>query len=268
MPELPEVETVVQGIRPHLEGRTITKVHVNWPKALIPASARQSLVGRSIKTVSRRAKFIVLDLDEGALLVHLRMTGRLYLHAPDPAHVNYVTVALSLDDESRLTFQDTRKFGRFVLVDDAAVALEHLGPEPLSGAFSAKQFTAMLRTRKRQIKPLLLDQGFLAGLGNIYVDEALFVSGIHPLSIANQIPEDRIVRLHRSIRRILRESIERQGTTVLTFVHGDNRSGEYQHKLKVYGRKGEACVKCKNPIHKIVVGQRGTHFCAVCQPVF
>jgi formamidopyrimidine-DNA glycosylase len=152
--------------------------------------------------------------------------------------------------------------------DDPEELLAHIGPEPLSEQFTPQVFHKMLRSKNRLLKPLLLDQTFLAGLGNIYVDEALFQAGIQPLSIASSIPRDRSNRLHSAIQSILIDSIKAQGTTVLNFSHGDNQSGTYQAALQVYGRKDQPCLVCDTPITKIKVGQRGTHFCSECQKLF
>lgn len=265
MPELPEVETVARGLRPKIVGETIQQVERFWSKALIPDNAIDDLVGRKIIEVDRRAKFIQIHLDEGVLLVHLRMTGRLTTLEPLEDQARRVTVRLAFQTGNSLYFMDTRKFGRMILAHRPEDALPDLGPEPLSRGFTGKRFLEMLKQRSRQIKPLLLDQAFLAGLGNIYADEVLLRARIHPLSTAASIPVENILALHRAIRKVLRDSIRYQGTTVLSFVHGDDESGSYQDQLRIYGHKDEPCPECGTPIEKITVGQRGTHFCPNCQ---
>jgi len=261
MPELPEVETVARGLQSTIVGETIQDVEVIWDKALICDDPYDHLVGKTILAVGRRAKFIIIDLDQGALLVHLRMTGKLTPVFPE----KHVTVILHFATGSSLHFQDTRKFGRMEYVEDPVAHLAHLGPEPLSAAFSSEMLRNMLKARKRLVKPLLLDQTFLAGMGNIYVDEALFHAGIHPLSLASSIPAKKADRLHTAIRGILSASIEAQGTTIINFSHGENNSGTYQAALQVYGRKDQPCLICQTAVKKITVGQRGTHFCPRCQ---
>ncbi len=264
MPELPEVETVVRGLQQTIVGETIIDIEAPWEKALNPDDAYDSVVGKTIQSVSRRAKFIIIELEVGALVVHLRMTGKLTPVFPE----KYITVILHFRSGQALYFQDMRKFGRMVFTKDPADLLGHLGPEPLSADFTLMVFMQMLRTKKRTIKPLLLDQTFLAGLGNIYVDEALFQAGIQPESSASAVPKQNVVRLHSAIQSILSASIQAQGTTILNFSHGDNQSGTFQAALRVYGRKDQPCVMCDTPIEKIKLGQRGTHFCPECQTNF
>lgn len=261
MPELPEVETVVRGLQNTIIGESIIDIEVPWEKALIAETPYESIVGKSIISVHRRAKFIVIELSQGALLVHLRMTGKLTPVYPE----KHVTVILHFESGTSLYFQDMRKFGRMVYTEDTQAVLGHLGPEPLELEFTPELFFGMLKAKNRLLKPLLLDQTFLAGLGNIYVDEALFQAGIQPLSLASSIPKSRAKKLHSAIQSILTNSIEAQGTTVLNFSHGDNQSGTYQGALQVYGRGGEPCLQCGKPITKIKVGQRGTHYCSRCQ---
>ncbi len=264
MPELPEVETVVRGLQTTIVGEIIQDIVTPWSKALQPDSAYDSLIGKTIERVSRRAKFINIELDRGSLIVHLRMTGKLIGLYPE----KHVTVILHFRSGNALYFQDMRKFGRMEYTEDSQRFFAHLGPEPLNDAFSVSLFQDMLKQKKRMIKTLLLDQSFLAGLGNIYVDEALFQAGIHPESLTSQIPKKQSSKLHHAIQQILTESIKAQGTTVVNFSHGENQSGTYQAALQVYGRTGEPCVVCASPIRKIKLGQRGTHFCQICQKVF
>lgn len=268
MPELPEVETVVRSLQPDLPGETITRIESPWPKAIATPELISSALHQQIQSISRRGKFIVLNLAKGALIVHLRMTGRLYTHLPDETQEPYITAIVRFQSGKQLTFQDTRKFGRIFYTTDLETFFEHLGPEPLGSTFTVEWLVRHLVQRKRIIKPLLLDQAFIAGLGNIYVDEALFLAGIHPLSLSNKIPANSVRKLHRAIRSLLQNAIAAQGTTIINFQHGDNKSGSFQHQLQVYGRANDPCRKCKTPIVKLVVGQRGTHVCLKCQELF
>ncbi|NLE44992.1 MAG: bifunctional DNA-formamidopyrimidine glycosylase/DNA-(apurinic or apyrimidinic site) lyase [Chloroflexi bacterium] len=272
MPELPEVETVARSLRPFLVGRVIAEVDVLWPRSLVdldPETFASQVTGQTVVGVERRGKWIVLRFGGGgALLIHLRMSGQLILDSyvcPDDPHTR---VRLLLDDGRRLYFSDTRKFGRLWLVNDPERVLADLGPEPLAAEFTVGRFAAMLATRRRRLKPLLLDQRFVAGLGNIYVDEALWRARIHPVRRADSLSEAEIERLYRSIRELLDAAVRRGGTTLrdARYRSSDGRAGEFAVELAVYGRDGEGCPRCGHPISRIVVGQRGTHLCPVCQP--
>ncbi len=276
MPELPEVETTVRLLRPHLEGRAIQGAQVRWVRTLGGLSPRRftrTVCGTRIVRLGRRAKQIVMDLTRGgtpagALLVHLRMTGRLYVEAEDHPAAKHVRVALDLDDGRVLTFHDVRKFGRFVHVADAAAALAHLGPEPLDPTFTPEVLDRLLGSRRRRLKPLLLDQAFLAGLGNIYVDEALHEARLHPLRRADTVRRPGVAALHAAIQRVLAAAIERQGASFDRFYRTpEGRPGSYQHEFQVYGRTGKPCRRCGTRIRRLVVGQRGTHICPRCQRV-
>lgn len=275
MPELPEVETVARLVRPDLVGRSIVGVRVQWERSLGGPSTRafgSRVRGCRIDAVRRRGKHIVMDLsrsDEpaGAIVCHLRMTGRLHVEPKGTARDPYSRVELRLDDGATLRFVDVRKFGRFQWVPDAEAFLAHLGPEPLSPQFTGPRFAAALGSRRRVLKPLLLDQEFVVGLGNIYVDEALHVAGLHPLWRSDRVTRDAALRLHRAVRRILREAIRREGSSFDAFYRTpEGQPGSYQHQFRVYGRHGRPCRTCERTIQRIVVGQRGTHICTQCQP--
>ncbi len=265
MPELPEVETIVRNCRPRLVGRRITAFAAQVPKQVAPSVARvrQALRGRTVTGVARRAKYIVLHLDGGdALLVHLRMSGRLEWaadHAKPPRHVR---ASWNLDDGSRLLFCDARKFGRIVYTRDLAAVTADLGPEPLAPEFTAAALGRLLRGRRRQLKPLLLDQRIIGGLGNIYTDEALFRAGLHPQTLSHRLSTIQVRRLHTAIRSVLRLAIRNHGTTIDWIYPG----GWMQRRLLVYGRDGEPCRRCGTPIQRLRLGQRGTHVCPRCQP--
>jgi formamidopyrimidine-DNA glycosylase len=275
MPELPEVETVARLIRPDVEGRRIESVRVSWKRTLgglAPAAFERAVRGARVRRVWRRAKFVVMDLARerepgGALLVHLRMTGRLHVEAPDVDPGPYARVALGLDDGRELRFVDVRKFGRFTWVERPEERLTDLGPEPLGPDFTADWLRAALRSRRRLLKPLLLDQSFVAGLGNIYVDESLHAAGLHPLRLADSVPGPAADRLHAAIRATLAAAIEREGSSFDGFYRTpEGRPGSYQEQFLVYGRDGRPCRGCGRVIQRLVVGQRGTHVCTRCQP--
>jgi len=263
MPELPEVETIVRDCRPHLEGRRIVAFHSHWPKNTVPSlpQVRRALVGQVITRVSRRAKFIVLHLaDGGALLVHLRMSGRLEW-ADECTDLRHVRAQWDLDNGRRLLFCDARKFGRLLYTRDLAAATADLGPEPLERGFTAAVLGEVLLRRRRQLKPLLLDQSAIAGLGNIYTDESLFRAGLHPQTPSDQLSTEQITRLHAAIRDVLRLAIRKHGTSIDWIYPG----GWMQKSLAVYGRVGEPCRQCGTPILGLRIGQRGTHVCPTCQ---
>jgi formamidopyrimidine-DNA glycosylase len=272
MPELPEVENVVRGLRAALVGAEIRSVEVLWARSvrdLSPAAFARRLQGQVITDVRRRGKWLIFDLNgDGALLAHLRMTGRLTVESEACLDDRYLRVLFLLDDGRRLHFSDMRKFGRLWLVDDPAEALQDLGPEPLAEDFTVARFEHMLRQRRGRIKPLLLNQRFLVGLGNIYTDEALWRAGIHPLRPANSLSAAEVRRLHHAIQGVLGAAIDGGGTTLSDagYVRADGSEGEFVDYLAVYGRAGERCPRCAEMVERIVVGQRGTHFCPRCQP--
>jgi formamidopyrimidine-DNA glycosylase len=213
--------------------------------------------------VGRRGKFIVFELDpsDRTLLIHLRMSGRLAVVSADAPPDPYAHTVLTLDNNHELRFSDTRKFGQLYLLADPEEILGKLGPEPLSDEFTPAWLTEALARRRRAIKPLLLEQSFVAGLGNIYTDEVLFRAAVDPRRPANTLTECEVERLHESIRAVLQEAIDHQGTS-LDWVYPE---GGMQERLLVYGRTGEPCVCCETPVERIVLGQRGTHFCPSCQ---
>jgi formamidopyrimidine-DNA glycosylase len=275
MPELPEVETLVRRLRTPLIGRTIVKVSVDWPRTIGRPSPREfvrQVRGLTIAAIDRRAKYLVFTLaDQPAaanardglpphfLLIHLKMSGKLSVVAPRTPRGKHDRVVFDLDNGTQLRFNDTRKFGRvYWLAHPDEVTGKH-GPEPLDRSFTASKFRALLKARSGAIKPLLLNQTFIAGVGNIYADEALWRAKIHPLRTASSLTDAEIAALYRSIRATLQQAIRDQGTDA-----GDGViEGDYQPR--VYGRQGQPCYRCHRPIHKVTVGQRGTHFCPTCQ---
>jgi formamidopyrimidine-DNA glycosylase len=266
VPELPEVETIVRNLRPSLLSRRVTGFELLGPRQAIPSArtVREGILHRTIARVGRRGKFIVLTLSDGAqVVVHLRMSGRFEWDdgpgAPPPRHVRAV---FTLDDGRRLLFCDARRFGRIRLVPRGDDPFGALGPEPLDRTFTPDRLAALLRARRRRLKPLLLDQGVIAGLGNIYADESLFRAGLHPLRHSHRLDHAQIARLHGAIRTVLRLAIRHNGTT-FDWIYP---AGRMQKRLDVYGRAGEPCRRCGGRIQRMRVGQRGTHVCPRCQP--
>jgi formamidopyrimidine-DNA glycosylase len=265
MPELPEVETTVRRFRPLLQGRRVIAFRTRWQRHAVPSvpAVRRGVVGRTIARVSRRGKYIVLVLDDGGhLLIHLRMSGRLEWAADHEQEPPHVRTLWEFEGGHRLLFCDARKFGRVVYTRNLATTTAGLGIEPLAREFTADALAALLRRRARQLKPLLLDQSVVAGLGNIYVDEALFRARLHPLTPSDHLSAAQAASLHEHIRALLREAIRHHGTT-FDWVYP---SGGMQTRLRVYGRTGEPCPVCHTPIEYLRVGQRGTHICPRCQP--
>ena len=272
MPELPEVETIARSLRPALVGATILEADLRWARTLAspsPRKFREQIQGQKILSVGRRAKFLNLQLSDFNLFFHLRMSGDLSLHEADYKAVKHDRLVLNLTPgpaptrrgEFRLVFNDTRKFGRVWLTDDPASVIGDLGPEPLSDEFTPRWLYDSLRARHRQIKPLLLDQTFLAGIGNIYADESLHMAKIHPLAASDSVSAKGAERLHDSIRAVLSEGIRRNGASI-DWVY---RGGEFQNHFRVYGRAGEACTVCATKIQRLLIGQRSTHVCPHCQ---
>jgi formamidopyrimidine-DNA glycosylase len=273
MPELPEVETVAQQLHTELSSQRLVGVAVLWERTIDRPDATAfctALTGARVQDVGRRGKFIVIRLDTGqTLLVHLRMTGKLLVLPPDahPSDDDYTRVHFKLDDGRWLVFSDTRKFGRMYLVDDPAEILGDLGPEPLEPAFTTERLAEMLSRRRGRIKPLLLNQVFIAGLGNIYADEALWRAQVHPLQSADTLTADQVRRLYQGIVSILHQALAEGGTSLRDnqYRMPDGSTGAYQELLSVYGRVGQPCPRCHTAIERLVVGQRGTHYCPDCQ---
>ncbi|MCX6997186.1 MAG: bifunctional DNA-formamidopyrimidine glycosylase/DNA-(apurinic or apyrimidinic site) lyase [Kiritimatiellaeota bacterium] len=274
MPELPEVETVVRDLRAAgLAGRRIRRVAVRHPDVIAGATPRafaRRVTGRIIAAIERRAKFIVFRFQAGGLLtLHLRMTGHLHLVRRLPPRDRHDHLRLTLDDGRTLIYRDPRRFGRWRLATDDDAQLRRLGPEPLEGPLTAAAFAQRLARHRRQLKPLLLDQTFLAGLGNIYVDEALWAARLHPQRLAHTVRPAAARALWMAIRRVLRGAIRHRGTTLGlgegNFTAPHHERGQYRTRLQAYGRTGAPCPRCGVPLCKIVVAQRGTHLCPRCQ---
>jgi formamidopyrimidine-DNA glycosylase len=269
MPELPEVETIVRGLRQKLIGRRITSVRILTSTLLKtpPPSFRKQLTGDLIKKIERKGKFILIGLGTGStLIIHLKMTGQLLLVPESPPADKHTHLVFNLQPRDlQLRYRDVRKFGFLGLLSPGQKwpPLADLAPDPFE--LTAGDFYQRLRLKKRAIKPLLLDQGFISGLGNIYVDESLFRSGIHPLTPSQTLNRDQARGLHRRIRQVLRQAIRAKGTTVSDYRGPEGIVGGFQQYLRVYGRQGLPCPTCRSLIHKTRVGGRGTHLCPICQ---
>ena len=267
MPELPEVQTVVNQIKSGLLNAKVDSITPLWPKVFhnfTIEEVKYKLKGKQIVNVNRRAKYIIITLSENIIAIHLRMTGKLYFLKKDETPKKHVTAFLTLENGKRLAFDDVRKFGRIYLYKNLEPINVRHGPEPLENNFTSKTFIRLIRSKKRNIKALLLDQSMVAGLGNIYVDESLWKSRIHPNSISNKIPQIKIKDLYINIRTILIRAIQQNGTTIIDFsVNGE--SGKYTNELKIYGRENSKCFYCKSKVKKIRVSGRGTYICVKCQ---
>ena len=270
MPELPEVETVARDLRPLITGATIVDATTLWARTLRGISGEafaEGVAGRRIEGVSRRGKQIILELSGGTFLtIHLKMTGQLFVVRQGGPADAYVRLVMELADGREIRFRDIRKFGKIGLYGAAEDPFAAIGPEPLAEAFTVAAFRKRLRTRKGRLKPLLLDQTFVAGVGNIYADEALWAARLHPLRGARTLRPADERRLWLEIRRILAEAVIRRGSSVDDYTAPDG-DGEMQDHLEVYQRAGEPCRRCGRPIRRIVVGGRATHFCSWCQRI-
>jgi formamidopyrimidine-DNA glycosylase len=274
MPELPEVETVRARLEPKLVGRRLADVEIADPRLtrpLDPAEVAAELVGEQVAALERRGKYLVVRFESGrVLLIHLRMTGQL-LHAnggsslADDAHRRAV---VTLDDGSDVIYRDVRRFGTWLLVEPGELdpyLSDRLGREPLAAAFTAKRLGETIARRRAPIKAVLLDQRRLAGVGNIYADEALWRARLHPLRPAGELDSADVAALHRGIRAALRAGIDRHGASLRDYRTPDGERGRMQDEFKVYGREGEPCERCGTPIEKIRAAGRGTWYCPSCQ---
>jgi len=274
MPELPEVETIKRDLERKVKGRRIEKVKIFEPRLVRKPGLKRfkkMVEKRRIESIQRRGKYLIFDLNSDTkMVIHLKMSGALLLTPLELGYGRHTRAVFFLDDGQQLLFDDTRKFGELYAVSKLSdvPGLFKLGPEPLKRNFSLKSFRALLSDRNAKIKPLLLDQSFLAGLGNIYVNEVLHRAEIHPERIAKTLNQDEIIRLHRSIKRVLKEAIQGRGTSIDRFYRdASGKPGFFREKLEVYGREGEECLSCGSVIERSNLGGRGTFFCPQCQNI-
>jgi formamidopyrimidine-DNA glycosylase len=296
MPELPEVETVARDLQRWVAGATIAGATVSWDRTirhpLPPERFAAEITGATIRRVGRRAKTVLLHLADGRVMtVALRMTGALIVADGDEPADAYARVVFQLADGRELRYRDVRKFGRIGLWPGGGLrsvgagrgsrsrkvkedgrhyrigeVFSGHGPEPLSRSFTTRRLKERLSRRSAKLKSLLLDQSFIAGVGNIYADEALWRARLHPLRAADTLTDAEIRRLHRSLRQVLRQGIDNRGSSFSDYVGADGEPGANAERLMVYRRTDQPCYRCGRPIHRIVVGQRSTHFCPRCQP--
>ena len=277
MPELPEVETIRRQLDVLLVGRSVVDLRSTWAKSLTGRGvASAAVLGRPVAGVWRRGKVLGLDLEGGvSVLVHLRMTGQLLLDSADATggpleETSATRVVFDLDDGSRLIFNDHRKFGRLVVLPSSDVAadplLARMGPEPLEESFDTRALSQGLRRHPGlRLKTALLDQGVVAGVGNIYADEALWQAGLHPERRCGTLTRPAVVALHAGIVTVLTEGVARGGSTMRDYLDARGERGGYLDVAAVYGRSGQPCLRCGTVVAKSTVGGRGTHFCPVCQ---
>jgi formamidopyrimidine-DNA glycosylase len=305
MPELPEVETIRRTLAPGLVGKTIRRVEVRSPKFIVGASPEQfraATEGATVVGLDRRGKFLIINLKysetsagaslltnppdtspgptlPGDIVIHLKMAGQLILCRPGedlgPTRTKHTHVIFHLDDNSELRYLDLRHFGRVYfppggtsdpVLGRALRTIAGLGPEPREGGLEWESFRRDLARRQARVKPLLLDQAFVAGLGNIYADECLFRAKVHPLRRASSLTDQEAKDLYQAMFEVIEEAIDRRGTSVRDYVDGEGRPGLFAGELRAYGRTGQPCLRCGAAIQRLVVGGRSSHFCPLCQP--
>jgi formamidopyrimidine-DNA glycosylase len=273
MPELPEVETVRTRLAPDLERRTIVRARIDDPRLVrpeLPEAIAGLLEGRRIERIGRRGKYLLVELADGeALAIHLRMTGNVLRRLPGVEPPRALRAELELDDGALVAYTDLRRFGTWEHFGDPetlqAFLAQKLGPEPFSDEFDPAFLYAALHRREAPLKAVILDQRVVAGLGNIYADEALWAAKLHPELPASRVRRPALARLHEAIREVLQRGIENQGASIRDYRLPDGGHGSMQERFAVYGRTGLPCPRCGTPIRRLVVGQRGTHICPHCQ---
>ncbi len=264
MPELPEVETIVRALRKPLVGRSFSKVTVLWPNSIKTCvkTLKSELPGKKIQSIERRGKYLRFNLsDNHTLFLHLKMSGDLLVASKNDASDPYARTIFSFKDGNELRFRDTRKFGSVHLVKNVNKVIGNLGPEPLDKSLTAQSFIELFQNRRGTLKPLLLDQTFIAGLGNIYVDESCFLSKIRPTKKVERIKPKELMTLYKAIQKVLTKAIKHNGSSFDSVYRG----GNFQNHFAVYGRTNEPCIKCKSLIKRVILGGRSTHFCPNCQ---
>ena len=271
MPELPEVETIKNELLPHLVGHRVSGVTLFWKGIVHQPTAEEfcfRLIGQGITGIARRGKYLIFSLTNGEkLIIHLRMTGSLLIKPASAEPEKFIRAILHLDKETGLYFRDPRKLGVMRLVEDTDSIVGKLGPEPLEADFTPQVLSQHLNNRTAPVKALLCDQTFVAGIGNMYADEALFTARIHPLRSGKCLPQDEVERLHNAIQQVLWAAIGNKGASVDTYFRPDGTLGTAHFEFKVAHRlSGKFCPVCGTPIERIAVRNRGTYFCPQCQP--
>ena len=270
MPELPEVETTVRALREPLIGRSIIDVWNDWPRLIVTPDfdeLKYRIHNQTVTAISRRAKYLKFHLTNGEfLIIHLKMSGHLSIVSPSLPRHKHVHTVFYLDDGNELRFRDMRKFGRVYLVTDPDDLFKKLGPEPLEDAFTPDVLKERLKGRRRIMKTTLLDQHVVAGIGNIYADEALFYAGIHPERRADELTEEDYVKLHAAIQKVLNLGIAREGASIDLYAKPDGTRGDMQNAVAVFRRTGQLCHQCeRSNIQRKKLNGRSTHFCPTCQ---
>ena len=268
MPELPEVETTCRGIAPHIVGRSVREVIVREPRLRwpVPRKLNQLMSGAQFLSVSRRAKYLLLETERGIVMVHLGMSGSLRIMLADTPPLFHDHIDVVLDDGRCLRYHDPRRFGSFHWLETQQhPLLDHLGPEPLSETFSGAYLYGRSRGRRIPLKQFIMDGKVVVGVGNIYANEALFMAGIHPARAAGRVSEMRYELLVTAIKQVLGDAIEQGGTTLRDFVGGDGSPGYFAQQLRVYGRSGQPCRQCRTALKEIRQGGRSTVLCPQCQ---
>ena len=274
MPELPEVETVRRTLTQLVKGKTISNVAVHLARIIWKPDDIQrfeaQLRGQTICDIRRYGKYLCFDLDQDVLVSHLRMEGKYGVFSADDPLEKHTHVVFTFTDGSELRYKDVRQFGTMELVargsEFSQTALNKLGPEPLDPEFKETDWLERMGTKKGKIKALLLNQSFVAGVGNIYADELLFRAQVHPERTVDQLSYNQRTSLYHAMRDILQEAVDQGGSSVKSYVNGQGEMGYFQQRLNVYGREGQTCNHCNALIHKFVSAGRGTHICPVCQP--
>ena len=270
MPELPEVETVKNELLPHIVGHQVTGVTLFWKKLVRHPSAEEfcsRLIGQRITGGTRRGKYLILNLASGeSLIIHLKMTGSLLLNPASAGLDRFIRAILHLDKGIEIYFRDPRKFGTMWLIEDVNSVVGKLGPEPLEADFTPQILAQRLTNRTAPIKALLCDQTFLAGIGNMYTDEALFAARIHPIRPSGSLSRDEIERLHSAIQQVLLSAIDNKGASVNTYFRPDSEQGTAHLQFQVAHRRGKTCPVCGTPIQRLPIRHRGSYFCPKCQP--
>ena len=267
MPELPEVQTVVNSLIPKLKNKKIIDFNNSWHRILYSnnyTELNKTIYKQAIHHIYRNGKYIIIDLNKYYIIFHLRMTGYLY-HSNILKKSKHLQCYFTLDDKTYLLYEDIRKFGGFYYLKNLNIINQKLGMDPFNKNFNYNWMKINILSKKRKMKSLLLDQKFICGLGNIYIDEILWLSKIHPLALSHKLKENEIEILTKNIKKILSRSIKHHGTTIFNFKFDNMKTGSFKKYLNVYGRNKKSCIKCNNRIIKIKISGRGTYLCSYCQ---
>jgi formamidopyrimidine-DNA glycosylase len=266
MPELPEVEVIVRELKHKIIGEIINDVSVFWEKSWV-GDASMKIFPSLIKNITRKGKYILIHLDNGFLIAHLRMTGQFIVNGDVTLNTRHLRIILHFKSGKNMLFYDARKFGRVIFTDSPDDILSKTGMDALNERFTSAYLKQICNNRHMGLKRFLLDQSHIAGLGNIYVDESLFQAGLHPERIVDSLQTSEIKKLYSAITVVLRNAIDGMGTTISDYKTTGGGFGQFQSKLQVYGRSALPCVVCHEPIQKIKINNRGTHFCPQCQKI-